>query len=160
MGDVAVEGVDFSALAALHILASGGERVRHLAGDFESPGQGCLGIFQAGGLNVRGFGYGPNFVDNGFNDFAGVLAGDDLSIARVAERGNSVKRAVPHELGPELSLNIIGDAAGDAGLFKECGNTLGARVARADHEITATNVLDLSGFGDRCRDVDDRAEPI
>jgi len=159
-GDVAVEGIDFGTFAALKILRCGGVDGREGFGDFVGAVDGVVGIFEIGEMDFGGAGNGEKFGDEVGDDFFRFGAGGDFAVAGVAESGDDVERAIPGELGPEFAFDVVGDAAGDLGTFKESGDFFGAGVARADDEIAAAAVLDRAGFGDERADVDDSADGV
>jgi len=118
-GDVAVEGIDFGAFAALEILSGGRVDGGEAFGDFVGAVDGVLWICEIGEMDFGGACDGEKFGDEAGDDFFCFGAGGDFAIAGVAERGDGVQRAVPGELGPEFALDIVGDAARDLSAFEE-----------------------------------------
>src|SRR5579871_1284809 len=159
-GDVAVEGIDLGAFAALKILGGGGVYGGESFGDFVGAVDGVVGIFKIREMDFGGAGDGEKFGDEVGDDFFCFGAGGDFAVARVAERRDGVERAIPGELGPEFAFDVVGDAAGDLGAFEERRDFFGAGVARADDQIAAAAVFDGAGFGDECTDVDDGADSV
>src|SRR5258707_13562513 len=106
-GDVAIEGIDFRTFAVHQILSGGGNRTQHLRSDLERSGQARFDAIDAGQMDVRGSGYGENFVDDVLDHSARVLARGNLSIPGAAERGNRIECAIPDQLGPQLAIDIV-----------------------------------------------------
>src|SRR4029077_805240 len=129
-------------------------------GDFVRTVDGVLRIFEIGEMDFGGAGDGEKFGDEVGDDFFRFGAGGDFAVARVAERGDGVERAVPGELGPEFAFDVVGDAAGDLGGFEERRGFFGAGSARADDQITTAAVFDGAGFGDERADIDNRADGV
>jgi len=122
-------------------------RAGHLRGDFESAGQSGLQIFHARKLDARRGSNGENFVHNGLDNFARVFAGSNLSILRAAKRGDRVERAIPNELGPQLAVDIFGDAARNSGALESAANLSVRASARTDDKIARPTCLTCAGSG-------------
>lgn len=106
-GDVAVEGIDLGAFAALDVLGCRGVDGRESFGDFVGAVDGVLRIFEIGEMDFGGARDGEKFGDEAGDDFFCVGASGDFAVACVTERGDRVERAIPGELGPEFAFDVV-----------------------------------------------------
>src|SRR3954447_15058224 len=97
-------------------------------------------------MNVCGTRYGEHFVHDIFDDLPRVSAGGDLPVLRSAQSGDRIQRTVPHQFGPQLAFEVVGDAAGNACTLEERCEPFGAFVAWPNNKIAATNMLYGAGL--------------
>src|SRR6266478_5621501 len=88
-----------------------------------------------------------DFINCRLDNFPSIRARRDLAILRAAQRGDGVECAIPHQLSPELALDILRNAAWDLGARKKCRETLRLLVFRPDDQITAAHMFHAAGFG-------------
>src|SRR6516162_3803415 len=99
-----------------------------------------------------------HFIDRRLDQALGIFAGKDLSVGNMAKSGKGVQGAIPNQLRPEFTFDVVGNAARNARRVKECSERFGFFISGAEHEITSAKMLDAS-WGRDCRgDVDDRGE--
>src|SRR5262249_50993243 len=121
MGDETVQGIDFGAFAAHEVLASGGERFRDLRGDFSREGEGLLRIGERTEMNAGSLRDFQDFDDGAFYKPPGFNISGDAAVLGAAQRRDGVERAIGDELGPELGMNVFGDANGNVGASEKIG---------------------------------------
>src|SRR3989454_11157056 len=105
-GDEAIKGVDLGALAALDILRGRGSSLAHVLRQLQ-PRRYQIAWRQ---LDSSGARHRNRFVGGGGHDLPGGFILRGTTVARSPKRGDSVARAVDDQLGPEITLDVLGDA--------------------------------------------------
>src|SRR6266436_3090305 len=108
--NVAIQRVNLGALPAIQVLSRRGKRFRHLRGNLKRPRQSRLRIFQSGWTNSSSPSDGQHLIDSRLDYFPCIHARGDLPVLRAAQRGDSIQRAIPHQLCPELAFDIFRNA--------------------------------------------------
>lgn len=155
-GDEAVEGIDFGGTAALYILRGGRRGRAERGGEFDAHGnEVCVRHADTGCASD-----GADFFRGCGHHAPDRLEASSESVAGAAEGGDGVARAVPDQLDPQFAVDIVAYAAGDARAREElrdaidCGQQRRIR-ARADDEIAAAVVFQMTGSGHRGGNVND-----
>jgi len=158
--DKAVERIDFSFFAAHHVLRSGAARSGHLLRDLIGSGERDLRVLKKRKMDAGSFGNEENLKNGSLEELARIGAGENFAVGDFAERGDGVESAVPDQLGPEFSGEMVGEFAGNSGAFEEGGNAFGDSAFRAEDEVAAADMLDGAWGRDRRGDINRSRESV
>jgi hypothetical protein len=112
---------------------------------FMAPAIATVGSSMPGENDISGTHDRQHLVDDLFDQHACVDTVGDLTVFRLAQRGNRIQSAIPNKLGPESTLDVAGNSAGNGGADEESCEFLCLFAFGPDHQVASGVVLQAAG---------------